>query len=184
MKLITRLIRVLTVLAILFSPSILLATTDIDTGGVVVQRIRFIGLSRITQATAHNYIALKKGQVMTDKKSIEVIKSLYKTGFFSDVRVDRQGHTVLIYVKERATIGVITFSGNKTIKNADLLKALNKSGIDEGQPYQPADVHMIVEGMKQQYEMMGYHNVIVDARVKQEPRNRVAIDHPVHRSRT
>ncbi|MDF1797003.1 MAG: outer membrane protein assembly factor BamA [Coxiellaceae bacterium] len=175
MRFFLRLLRLVSISTILLFP--LVSTAAVGSGsGVVVRHIRIIGLSRITQATAHNYVPLKVGQHLTSKKSIEVIQTLYHTGFFSDVRVNRQGNTVLIYVKERPTIGVITFSGNKSITNKILLKALKSSGIDEGEVYQPVDIHMIVTGLKQQYATMGYHDVIVDAKVKQEPRNRVAID--------
>ena len=174
MRLFLRMLRVVSISVVLLFPMISMANTD--SSGVVVKHIRIIGLSRISQTTAHNYVPLKVGQHLTSKSSINIIQTLYHTGFFSDVRVDRQGSTVLIYVKERPTIGKITFSGNKSIPNKALLKALNGNGIDEGEVYQPVDIHMIVVGMKQQYATMGYHDVIVDANVVHEPRNRVAID--------
>lgn len=147
-----------------------------SSAGVRINKIKFVGLSRIDSSTAKTYLPVHVGSRLNQASSVDIIKSLYDTGFFSNIRVNRQGHTLLIHVNERPTIGRITFSGNKNIPNKSLLKALHANGIDDGRVYKPVDLHMITEGLKQQYAMMGYHDVIVDADVVPEPRNRVSID--------
>ncbi|MFZ3311932.1 MAG: outer membrane protein assembly factor BamA, partial [Xanthobacteraceae bacterium] len=52
------------------------------------------------------------------------LKRLYTTGLFKDVRISRTGGRVLVTVVENPTIGVISFEGNKKIKDADLKKAI------------------------------------------------------------
>ncbi|MBP9855429.1 MAG: outer membrane protein assembly factor BamA, partial [Candidatus Omnitrophica bacterium] len=56
------------------------------------------------------------------------LKRLYNTGYFSDIRVDRQldgdGFKVLIYVDEKPIIEEITFSKTKHIKKKKLTKTL------------------------------------------------------------
>ena len=52
------------------------------------------------------------------------LKRLYATGLFKDVKISRAGSRVLVTVVENPTIGVISFEGNKKIKDADLTKAI------------------------------------------------------------
>ena len=52
------------------------------------------------------------------------LKRLYATGLFKDVKVSRAGGRVLVKVVENPTIGVISFEGNKKLKDADLTKAI------------------------------------------------------------
>ena len=52
------------------------------------------------------------------------LKRLYATGLFKDVKISRAGDRVLVMVVENPTIGIISFEGNKKIKDADLTKAI------------------------------------------------------------
>ena len=69
------------------------------------------------------------------KLSAESIKSLFKTGFFKDVRLEQDGSTLVVIVEERPSISSVKIEGNKDISTDDLKKAL----FPDGSPATPAE---------------------------------------------
>ncbi|WP_306283432.1 POTRA domain-containing protein, partial [Pseudomonas aeruginosa] len=87
-----------------------------------VSDIRVDGLQRISSGTVFTYLPVERGETITDNKVGETIRALYKTGFFEDVQLDRQGTILVVTVKERPAINKLTVTGNKDIKSDQLLK--------------------------------------------------------------
>ncbi len=83
----------------------------------VVTAIEIKGLKRIEEAAVKNKISLKLGEVISQEKISEDIKSIYKMGYFEDVKVDIEpfegGVKVIYTVKEKPTIVKVSFEGNK-----------------------------------------------------------------------
>ncbi len=141
----------------------------------VVRKIRVLGLQRIPSSTVLTYVPVKVGQDIDDSASAEIIQSLYKTGFFSDVNVGRQGNDLVIQVVERSVIGAIRINGNKEVKTPDLLAALKKAGIAEGLPYDNSLLEEMKKSMQQQYNSQGRYAAQVNTSVSTESENRVSI---------
>lgn len=141
----------------------------------VVKNIQFYGLQRINTATALSYVPIKEGQEYTDADGDATLRALYKTGFFSDVKLSHRGNTLVVSVVEQRTISLINIDGNKAVKYDDLKKVLKKMGIVVGNPFDGSKVHMIVVGLEQEYGQLGYHAVDVTTDVKNAPNNTVAL---------
>ena len=75
---------------------------------------------------------------MTTDRAQQAIRALYKTGFFTDVELSRQGDILVVKVKERPQITKIAINGNKDLKTEDLLKGLKDIGLAEGETVRPA----------------------------------------------
>src|SRR5690606_27988163 len=75
-----------------------------DDGAWVISDIRVDGLQRISAGTVFNYLPLEKGDRMDKSRSAEAIRALFKTGFFQDVKLARQGDILVITVAERPAI--------------------------------------------------------------------------------
>ncbi|MFZ0777279.1 MAG: outer membrane protein assembly factor BamA [Xanthobacteraceae bacterium] len=86
------------------------------------------------------------------------LKRLYATGLFKDVKISRAGSRVLVTVVENPTIGVISFEGNKKIKDADLTKTVQSK---VNGPLSRETVQSDVVNILALYRQHGYYDVHV-----------------------
>ncbi|PJA42481.1 MAG: hypothetical protein CO182_02240, partial [Lysobacterales bacterium CG_4_9_14_3_um_filter_62_6] len=63
------------------------------------------------------------------------VRALFKTGFFNDIQVSRQGDILVLTLVERPAIAQIELIGNKDIKTEDLTKGLKEIGLAEGETF-------------------------------------------------
>lgn len=124
----------------------------------VVTAIDIKGLKRIEEAAVKNKISLKLGEVISQEKISEDIKSIYKMGYFEDVKVDIEpfegGVKVIYSVKEKPTIIKVSFEGNKEYDEDKLKEVVT---ITAGAI---ADVTLINDNalrLKAFYESEGYY---------------------------
>lgn len=160
---------------ILWMVCLVLAIQSAFANGFVVKQIKIKGLQRVQESTVLSYMPFHIGQTLTRQDSVNILTALYKTGFFSDERLSRQGSTLIVTVKERPTIGLIQIEGNKEFTEKQLLPVLKDLGIAEGASYDSSKVNTIIQGLRDQYNQLGYYAVQVQAEARPEPRNRVAL---------
>ncbi|MEY3359083.1 MAG: outer membrane protein assembly factor BamA [Pseudomonadota bacterium] len=141
----------------------------------VASDIRVDGLQRISAGTVFTYLPIEKGDTVNSSKTTEAIRALYKTGFFSDVRFERQGNILVVNVTERPSINTLTLKGNKEIKTEDLLKGLKGIGLSEGEIYNPLNLDRVTQELLRQYNNKGKYNVVIVPTVKEIDRNRVDV---------
>ncbi|MCP4408971.1 MAG: outer membrane protein assembly factor BamA [Gammaproteobacteria bacterium] len=141
-----------------------------------VTDIELEGLQRIEAGTVFTYLPIEVGDDFDPKRSADILRELYKTGFFSDVSLYRKDDILLVKVKERPAISEINFSGNKDISDDDLTSALKGVGIAKGRVFNRSILERLENELLQQYFARGKYNVQVDTSVSELPRNRVDID--------
>ena len=112
---------------------------------------------------------------MTEDKSSEAIKSLYRTGFFKDVRIEADQDILLITVQERPSIADIQFSGNKAFQSDKLKEGMKGIGLAEGQIYDKSKLEFAEQEIKKQYLAQGKYTATVKTSASPLERNRVAI---------
>lgn len=142
----------------------------------VVQDIEVEGLERIAPGTVFTYLPLKVGDEFEEKQSAEVIRALYRTGFFENVELRRRDDVLVVFVTERPAIADIRFSGNKDIPKDQLEEALQQVGISKGRVFNRSVLERLERELRQQYFARGKYNVKIDVEVDELPRNRVDID--------
>jgi outer membrane protein insertion porin family len=145
-----------------------------------VKDIRIEGLQRIAAGTVLSYLPVEPGQTLDDAAAQKSIRALFKTGFFSDVELERQGDILVVKVTERPSIASLTVRGNKDIKSDQLLKGLKGAGLAEGQTFDRLTLDQMRQQLIAQYNDRGKYNVTVDPHVTRLDRNRVAIDIEIH----
>ena len=140
-----------------------------------VSDIRVDGLQRIGAGTVFTYLPIERGDTVDQTRAGEAIRALYKTGFFEDVRIDRQGSILVVTVVERPAINKITVTGNKDLKTDDLMKGLRDIGLAEGETFDRLALDRVTQELVRQYNNRGKYNVEIKPTVARLDRNRVDV---------
>ena len=140
-----------------------------------ISDIRIEGLSRIAPGTVFTYLPVEKGDSLTSQRADQAIRALYKTGFFNDVQLGRQGDILVVTVKERPQITKIAIRGNKDLQEADLRKGLKSIGLAEGEAFDDLKLNEVQGELIHQYYNRGKYNVSVQTSKVNLDRNRVEI---------
>ena len=138
--------------------------------------IRVEGLQRVSAGTVFNYLPVAVGSEVDAGQFPELIRELFKTGFFTDVRLARDGDVLVVIVDERPAVGEINISGNQDIGTDDLRQSLASVGLAEGRVFDRALLERVEQELLRQYFGRGKYAVRLESEVRNLPRNRVAID--------
>ncbi|MFI3190783.1 outer membrane protein assembly factor BamA [Crenothrix sp. D3] len=155
----------------------LLASQAVEAGDeFIVRDIQVKGLQRISAGTVYNDFPVNVGERFSLDHSAAAIRALFKTGFFKDVSLSREGSTLVIKVVERPTIAKIAFEGNKDLSKDDLTKALDKIGLSEGKVFDKQVLDKVEQELSRQYLSHGKYGLQIKTDVTTMTRNRVGIN--------
>lgn len=165
------------ILALACAPN--LSTAQAPSAGFdpfTVSDIRLDGLQRISPGTVFTYLPIERGDRMDKARAGEAIRALFRTGFFNDIALERQGDILVIKLTERPAINTITLAGNKDIKTEELLKGLRDIGLAEGETFDRLQLERVTQELVRQYNNRGKYNVSIKPSVSDLDRNRVDIN--------
>ncbi|MYJ76154.1 MAG: outer membrane protein assembly factor BamA, partial [Gammaproteobacteria bacterium] len=140
-----------------------------------VADIQLQGLQRVSAGTVFNILPVNVGDTLDAVIVREVVRELFRSGYFDDVTVSRDGGVLIIRVVERPAIERINIDGNKAIKTENLLESLGEAGLREGEIFKQATLERISTELERTYFAQGRYDAVIDARVTALPRNRVRI---------
>lgn len=91
-----------------------------QTNGQFINNVTVRGNQRVESQTVLAYLNLEAGQSYTAQDINAAMKRLFDTGFFSDVRVQRDNGTLIVQVVENPIVNRVAFEGNDQIDDKDL----------------------------------------------------------------
>ena len=141
----------------------------------VVEDIRVEGLRRVSTGTVYNELPIAIGDAVTPEDTAAAIKALFATGFFDDVRIERDGSALVVVVVERPSIASIDFSGNEKLETEDLLESLGRVGVAVGRTFDPAVLDRVVQEIRETYFAQGRYSAEIETTVTPLERHRVGI---------
>ncbi|HHJ14039.1 MAG TPA: outer membrane protein assembly factor BamA [Gammaproteobacteria bacterium] len=140
-----------------------------------VSDIRVEGLQRISPGTVFNSLPVKVGDRFDEFESERAIRALFRSGYFKDIRLERDGNVLVVKVAERPAIADITIQGNDDIETEPLLDSLADIGLAEGQVFNRSLLEKVEQELERQYFSRGKYGVKIKTTVTPVERNRVAI---------
>jgi outer membrane protein insertion porin family len=133
----------------------------------VIAEVQIRGNERIEPEAIKLSIKSKKGEVLRPEQVAEDIKAVYKMGFFETVDAQVSdtpaGKVLAFVVVENPTIQEVHISGNKKIKEKDILAAIST------RPYSVVQKNLIAEDVQKivkLYHQKGYYNAEVKSSIE------------------
>ena len=72
-----------------------------------VDDIRVEGVRKVSAGTVFNYLPIKVGDTVDTQIIRNAVRTLFKTGFFRDIQIRREGQAMVVIVQERPGIAAI-----------------------------------------------------------------------------
>ncbi len=152
-----------------------LLSSTAQASSFTVGDIRLQGLQRVSAGTVFNVMPVEVGDTIDQDDVRDVIRSLFNSGYFRDVRAARDGNTLVIIMAERPAIDSISLSGNRQIPTDALMGGLEAQGLSEGEIFRQATLERIGIELERQYVAQGRYGATIETEIDELPRNRVAI---------
>jgi len=85
-----------------------------------IREIQVAGNRRVEPEAVRSYMRINVGEAYDAGKVNESLRSLFSTGLFADVRIDRTGAGLLVTVVENPVVAQVAFEGNSEVDAATL----------------------------------------------------------------
>ena len=141
-----------------------------------VSDIRIEGLQRVSAGTVFSALTISVGDSVDQLSIRDASRSVFSTGFFTDIAIAQENEVLVIMLTERPAISEINLEGNKAIQSEQLLEALSDNGLSEGQIFRQSILDGMAQELQRQYVSQGRYGAVVTSNVEELPRNRVAIN--------
>ncbi len=162
---------VATVLSIGMSASLGELSAYAQSAGTV-SAIRVEGNKRVEAETVRTYLTFNVGDPYDLARVDESLKALFSTGLFQDVRIRREGSTVVIIVVENPIVAKVAFEGNKEIEDDTLSSEVQ---LKPRAVYTRARVQADVQRILDLYRRQGLYAAQVDPKIINLENNRIDV---------
>lgn len=155
--------------------SLLFGSTAALAGPFVVQDIRVDGVQAGRESQIIASLPIKIGQKINDANISNIVRNLFLTGQYDDVRASQQGNTLVISVTPKAIISDVVFEGNKSVPNDALKQNLDTNGFRKGDMLNREKLEEFRKGLEEHYHSVGRYNAKVETIVNPLPNNRAEV---------
>jgi outer membrane protein insertion porin family len=149
-------------------------------GMAQVEAVRVSGNQRIEREAILAVVKTKKGERLDYGQLDKDLREIYRMGYFTDVSIETaegsNGTIVTFNVKERPSIGKISFEGNKKVENDDLK---NEVGIKLYTIIDQNEIKQSINRLKEFYRKKGYYNAEIKERTEPMPNNQLGVTYVI-----
>ena len=135
-----------------------------------IANVRIEGIQRIEPETVRSYLLLQPGDPWDAERVDRSLKALFATGLFADVKLVREGNTLVVRVVENPIINRIAFEGNSKLADKDLNAEIQ---LRPRVVYTRTRVQNDVRRILELYRRQGRFAATVEPKIIQLPENRV-----------
>jgi len=137
-----------------------------------VNAIRVEGNKRVEPETVRTYLTFNVGDPYDPAKVDESLKALFATGLFQDVRIRREGGTVVVVVVENPIVAKVAFEGNKEVQDDSLTAEVQ---LKPRTVYTRGRVQADVQRILDVYRRQGFYAAEVDPKIIYRENNRIDV---------
>ena len=142
-----------------------------------LNKIEIIGNDRISDETIKLFISVDIKDEINDDKLNKIIKDLYETDFFKNIKVNYDNQILLINVEENPIIENIFFNGVKSNRILEIIK--DGTLIKQRSSYSENKIKNEKNIIKNILQNLGYYNSSLDILVDQSKNNLVNITYNI-----
>lgn len=146
------------------------AARGAQTPGNAITAVIVRGNQRIEADTIRSYMLLQPGDVYDAGRADRSLRTLFATGLFRDVRVGRDGSTLVVEVAENPVVNRVAFEGNRRISN-DVLS--NEAQLRPRSVLTPQLVQLDRQRILDLYARRGRFAAVVEPKIIELDQNRV-----------
>ena len=140
----------------------------------IINKILIKGNERISNKTILMFSNIELEDDISNIKLNSILKDLYETDFFEDVKVSFEKNTLTISVKEYPIIQSINYMG---IKSKSLLQEINTDKlIREKSPYNLTTLEYEKKRLSKKIKEIGYYDSKIDITIESLNENLVSIN--------
>lgn len=155
--------------------SLLFGSASVFAAPFVVKDIRVDGVQVGMEGNVLASLPVRVGQRATDNDIANVVRKLFLTGQYDDVRATREGNTLVVTVMPKPIIADVVLDGNKSIPDDALKQNLDVNGFKVGDVLNRAKLEEFRKGILDHYHSVGRYNAKVDTIVNTLPNNRAEV---------
>jgi outer membrane protein insertion porin family len=148
-----------------------------DASGATISTIRVVGNQRIEEGTIKSYMLVSPGDPFDPDRLDRSLKTLFATGLFQDVKIQRAGSTLTVNVVENPIVNKIVFEGNHKITDDTLRPELQ---LRPRAIYTPQLAQTDRQHILDQYAKKGRYAATVEPKIIRLDQNRVDVVFEIH----
>jgi len=122
--------------------------------------------------TVRSYLTFSTGDAYDPAKVDESLKALFATGLFQDVRIRREGSTIVIVLMESPIVSRVAFEGNREVEDDTLAAEVQ---LKARAVYTRARVQADVQRILDVYRRQGLYAAQVDPKIINLDNNRIDV---------
>ena len=144
----------------------------------IIKKIEISGNDRISNETIKLFSDVDINDSLDKNNLNDILKSLYETNFFKEIKVNLNNNTLFINVIENPIIEIISYEGIKSNKILDQLKenAVVKSRSSFNKSILNDEKNRIINILKN----LGYYNSSLEILIKEEKNNLVNLTYKIN----